>query len=98
VHRAWDADAGAPPPELSAERTALRVWRSGYAVYHAPLGAREEAALASLVAGEPFAAMCEAFADLPAEKAAAEAASLLVTWVEDGMVCGLDLDPERRAG
>ena len=35
------------------------------------------------------------FADLPAEAAAATAASLLVTWVEDGMVCSLD--PERRA-
>jgi hypothetical protein len=98
VQRAWAADADAPVPELPAERTALRVWRSGYSVYHAPMDRREEAALARLVAGEPFASVCEAFADVPAEKAAAEVASLLVTWVEDGMVCTLDLDPERRAG
>ena len=99
VHRVWDAETDAPTPELPAERTALRVWRSGYSVYHAPMDAREEAALGRLVAREPFAAVCEAFADLPAENAAAQAASLLVTWVEDGMVCSLDdLDPERRAG
>lgn len=96
VHRAWAAEDDATPPALPAERTALRVWRSGYAVYHAPMEAQEEAALAALVAGEPFAVVCEAFADLPADEAAAEAASLLVTWVEDGMVCSLD--PERRAG
>jgi hypothetical protein len=98
VHRAWAAAADAPPPTLPAERTVLRVWRSGWTVYHAPMDAREDAALASLVAGEPFAAVCEAFADLPAEEAPARAASLLVSWVEDGMVCSLDPDPERRAG
>ena len=79
MHRAWDAGTDTPTPELPAERTALRVWRSGYSVYHAPMDAREEAALGRLVAGEPFAAVCEAFADLPAENAAAQAASLLVT-------------------
>jgi hypothetical protein len=99
VQRAWEAGADASPPELPPERTAIRVWRRGHFVYHASMDAREEAALARLVAGEPFASVCEAFADLPAEKAASEAASLLVTWVEDGMVCHLDhLAPERRAG
>ena len=95
VQRAWAAASDDPPLALPAERTALRVWRSGFSVYHAVMDAREEAALARLVAGEPFAYVCEAFADLPAEAAAATAASLLVTWVEDGMVCSLD--PERRA-
>ena len=84
--------SGSPLPPA---RTALRVWRSGFSVYHAVMDAREEAALASLVAGDGFAAVCEAFADLPAEEAAATAASLLVRWVEDGMVCSLE--PERRA-
>ena len=94
VQRAW----AAPDDEavdLAAARTALRVWRSGFTVYHAVMEPREETALARLVAGEPFATVCEAFADLPAEEAATKAASLLVTWVEDGMVC--NLDPERRA-
>lgn len=96
VQRVWAAEADEPVMELPAARTVLRVWRSGFTVFHATMDAREEAALASVVAGEPFAAVCEACADLPAERAAAEAASLLVTWVEDGMVCSLD--PERRAG
>jgi len=95
VQRAWAASDDASIA-LPAERTALRVWRSGFSVYHAVMDAREEAALASLVAGEPFASVCEAFADLPAEEAATTAASLLVCWVKDGMVCSLD--PERRAG
>jgi len=95
VQQAWAA-ADDVTVELPAARTVLRVWRSGFSVYHAPMAAREEAALGSLLAGEPFAAVCEAFADLPAGQAAAEAAALLVSWVEDGMVCSLD--PERRAG
>ena len=86
VQRPWAAGPDDSPEELSAERTALRVWRSGFSVYHAVMDPREEAALTRLVAGEPFASVCEAFAELPADQAAAEAASLLVTWVEDGMV------------
>lgn len=96
VERAWAATPEDAPATLPAERTALRVWRSGFSVYHAVMDAEEEAALASMVAGEPFAVVCEALADLPAAEAATRAASLLVTWVEDGMVCSLD--PERRAG
>ena len=95
VQRAWAAAPDDSPIVLPAERTALRVWRSGFSVYHAVMDAREEAALASLIAGEPFATVCEAFADLPAEEAATKAATLLVTWLGDGMVCSLD--PERRA-
>ncbi len=94
VQRAWAAAPDDPPLVLPAERTALRVWRSGFAVYHATMSVREEAALAGVIAGEPFAAVCEAFADLPADEAAAAAAGLLVAWVEDGMVCSVD--PERR--
>jgi len=95
VQRAWAAAAQDGPITLPAARTALRVWRTGFSVYHAPMDAREEAALAAVVAGEPFAAVCEGFADLPAGDAAQRAASLLASWVEDGMVCSVDL--ERRA-
>jgi hypothetical protein len=96
VQRAWAAAPEEGPVTLGAERTALRVWRSGFAVYHAPISGREEAAFASLVAGEPFAALCEAFADLPDEEAATEAATLLLGWVEDGMIAGLDLERRDR--
>src|SRR5207253_769134 len=62
VHRLWD-DAAAP---LAPARTALRVWREGFLVYHTAMDPAEEAALDRLVAGEPFAAVCEGFDD-PAE-------------------------------
>jgi hypothetical protein len=83
VHRLW---SGATGP-LPAERTALRVWRSGFAVYHAAMAPAEEAALDRLLAGEPLAAMCEPFDD------PADVAALLLRWVEDGMLAA---DPDAR--
>jgi hypothetical protein len=83
--RAWAAEPG-DVPALAPEPTALRLWRDGFVVFHAPLDAREDAALAALVAGEPFAAICERFAELPPEEAAATAGALLVGWVEDGIL------------
>src|SRR5207249_3109218 len=59
VHRLWD-DAAAP---LAPARTALRVWREGFLVYHTAMDPAEEAALDRLVAGAPFAAVCEGFDD-----------------------------------
>jgi hypothetical protein len=76
VHRLW---SGASLP-LPAERTALRIWRDGFAVYQTAMDRREEASLERLIAGEPFSAVCEPF-DEPAE-----AAALLLRWLEDGIV------------
>ncbi len=77
VHRLW-ADAAALVPA----RTALRIWREGFFVYQTAMDPAEEAALDRLVAGEPFAAVCEGF-DAPAE-----AAALLLRWIEDGIIAG----------
>jgi hypothetical protein len=85
AHRAWAAEPG-EMPALAPEATALRLWRDGFVVFHAPLDPREDAALSALLAGEPFAAICERFADLPPEEAAARAGALLVAWVEDGIL------------
>ena len=76
VHELW-SDASRP---VEPARTALRIWRDGFLVYQAPMDGAEEAALTSLVAGEPFAAVCEAVGD------AADAASLLLRWIADGIV------------
>jgi hypothetical protein len=81
VHELW---TDAPPP-LAPRPTALRVWRDGFLVYQAAMEPTEDAALAALVAGEPFGAVCEAVADPPA------AAALLLRWIEDGIVRA---DPE----
>lgn len=85
AERAWAAEPGAPPA-LDPVPTTLRLWRDGFVVYHLPVEPREAAALAALVAGEPFAALCERLADLVPEEAAIEAGTLLVTWIEDGIV------------
>ncbi|HZP43318.1 MAG TPA: putative DNA-binding domain-containing protein [Candidatus Binatia bacterium] len=80
---AWPVDALWDAPEANrvrAERTALRVWRRGFDVYHARMDAAEEAALARLVAGEPFAGICE-----PCERAE-DAAALLLRWLDDGLL------------
>ncbi len=39
-----------------------------------------------MISGEPFAAICETFADLPAAEAAEEATALLARWIEDGII------------
>jgi len=75
VHRLW-ADAAA----LAPARTALRIWREGFFVYQTAMDPAEEAALDRLVAREPFAAVCEGF-DAPAE-----AAALLLRWIEDEII------------
>jgi hypothetical protein len=80
VHRLW----AEPPGPLVAERTVLRVWRQGFAIYQSAMGAQEEAALARLRAGEPFAVICEAFDD------PAEAGACLLGWIEDGIVARAD--------
>lgn len=76
VHQLW-ADGEA---RLAPARTALRVWREGFLVYHTAMDAAEEAALDRLAAGESFAAVCESFDD------PAEAGALLLRWVEDGII------------
>jgi hypothetical protein len=78
VHRLW-ADG---PALVVPGRTALRVWRESFRVYQTAMAPAEEAALAHLLAGEPFASICEAFDD------PAEAGGLLLRWVEDGIIAG----------
>jgi hypothetical protein len=84
LHQIW-RDGGDPPPDP----TALRIWRQDGLVYHAPMDALERAALARLVSGQCFGEICEALTHLDPEAAAAEAGSLLVRWVEDGLIAEL---------
>jgi len=76
VHELWSN----PSSPAVAARTALRVWRDGFLVYQAPMDATEDAALGHLFSGDPFAALCETVGD------PAEAASLLLRWIADGIV------------
>jgi hypothetical protein len=81
VHALWSGASNVEPAP-----TVVRVWRQRWAVYHAPMDATEAAAFARLCAGAPFADVCEVFADLAPQAAAAEAGALLARWIADEML------------
>ena len=88
VHHIWAAaENGAPSETFTPSRTVVRVWRKDFRVYHAPMEAREEAAIAALCAGEPFDSICEQLADgRSVEEAAQDAGALLLRWIDDGIL------------
>jgi len=47
---------------------------------------RESTSLQKMTAREPFAAICETFADLPETQAVQEATAVLARWIEDGII------------
>ncbi len=88
VHEIWAAagEDGLREPPRQAD-TLLRVWRDGFAVYHAAVDATERVALERVMAGEPFAAVCAAMEAIVApDEAAREAAALLLRWADDGVL------------
>jgi hypothetical protein len=92
VQEIWAAaESGVPQSTgFQPKTTNLRVWREGFAVYHTQIDAAEQKALDCLRAGEPFAAVCATLELLlPAEEAAATTGSLLLRWIEDGILAGL---------
>jgi hypothetical protein len=92
VHELWAA-AGEETLDRGCarrEKTALRVWRDGFAVYHAKMDAPEQVALAGVRASEPFAVICAALESLvPAVEAASAMGSLLLRWIADGILIRL---------
>ncbi len=88
LHQLWSGDESL---EVSAAETSLRVWRkNNYEVLHAPMDERESAALHKMISGEPFAAICGTFADLPETQAAQETSGLLARWIADGIIRRVD--------
>ena len=84
VHQLW---SGSKSLDVSPAETHLRVWRtSDWRILHAPMDVREIAGIQKMISGEPFAAICETFADLPELEAAQEATALLARWIEDGII------------
>ena len=77
VERVWEDPTARDVP---AERTTLRVWREGFAVYHARMDAPEARAFARVREGRAFAAVCDVL-DEPAT-----AGALLLRWIEDGLL------------
>jgi hypothetical protein len=78
---------------VSASETLLRVWRKNdFQVLHAPMDERESAAFNKMISDEPFATICQTFADMPEMDAAQEATALLARWIEDGIIARIGGD------
>jgi hypothetical protein len=99
VHELWAADdPKAAARTVRPAATVLRVWREAFTVYQAPVDTVEHVALRQLLAGAPFAAICDRLeALLPPAGAAREAAALLLRWIEDGMLAPVIDRQARRA-
>lgn len=92
VHEIWAAaDDGDLGGARSAAPTTVRVWREGWSVSHAAMGAVEAEAFGVLQRGGPFAEVCAAAeAGREPEAAAREVGALLMRWLEDGLLARLD--------
>ena len=94
VHEIWaaaDAHADEPQGRWESRATSVRVWREGWSVSHATMGAAEQQAFRVLERGEPFASLCASLeGDLDAEAAAREVGGLLMRWLEDGLLGPFD--------
>ncbi len=91
IHKLWDMDSAASFETIHPVPTCVRVWRTAdFTTYQASMDAAEQAALRSLQAGEPFAAICATLEEtLPVEEAAQAVGSLLLRWIEDGLLAQL---------
>lgn len=88
AHEIWAAaDTPGPGRSWAPGAAAIRVWREGSDVSHAAMGDIERRAFPMLQRGEPFARLCAALEDdLDPEAAAAQVGSLLMRWLEDGLL------------
>jgi hypothetical protein len=92
IHEIWKAaEEKDPTGDIACpQEVTLRVWRDGFTVYHAAMNAPERSALEAVRAGQSFAAVCDTLAHrLPAEEAAATVGSLLLRWIEDGLLAAM---------
>lgn len=91
VHEIWhDAEteeALSRLTDIRPRKTLLRIWRQSFSVYHTKIDNVEHTALNCLLAGQPFASLCAALDEVASvEEAASAVGSLLLRWVEDGIL------------
>lgn len=88
----WSAARAGEPISLpESTTTRVRVWRQNMAVWHRRIEADEADALAAVGKGATFAEICEQLAaDGGEENAPVRAATLLQTWLADGLVTAPD--------
>jgi len=71
--------------------TWIRIWRGrDYQVFHASIDGREAEALKRMMGGESFAAVCDAYSDLPEGAAAQESIATLALWLERGLIAAAE--------
>jgi hypothetical protein len=97
------ADSGAPatghahqcapaPVKIPRRRTNALVWRGGFVVYHRSVKDEEARCLDLAAGGESLGAICQKLAaGHSVTKATAVVGRLLQTWIDDGILSGLDL-------
>jgi hypothetical protein len=91
-----DADPNAAPelPEPQANQHTLLVWRQGVETRWRSLDGADAKALAAVLAGESFGALCAvAAADVGEAQAALQAAGVLRHWLDDGLIGGWRIAP-----
>ena len=90
IHSLWLAEDVEQPETVQPEETAVRIWRHKFLVYQAPLNATEKIALEAVRARESFAGVCAALeAVVSPEEAPQVMGSLLLRWIEDGLLAKL---------
>jgi Putative DNA-binding domain len=93
-----DADPNTAPelPEPQAHEHTLLVWRQGLETRWRSLDRMGARLLAAALAGETFGALCEvAAADVGEAQAALQAAGVLRHWLDEGLISGWRLAPNR---
>jgi hypothetical protein len=98
VHEFWKnmEEKNVIPTNLSPRETVLRVWRRDFLVYHTAMDPIEQAALTAVGAGDPFASVCATLAaSLSEEEAASAIGSLLLRWIEDGILACVPSEPSQ---
>ena len=92
IWQAIDRKEAPPPARVEETPMAWVVWRQDLKTWFRSLAVHEAWALDAVMAGEPFAAICEGLCEwVDTEHAPREAAGLLKRWISDGMIMNFDL-------
>jgi hypothetical protein len=90
VWKALSAEQAPPAPERSADTVEWLIWRRNLENYFRSLDSVEVTALDTALEGSNFAQVCAALAQgLPDEEVPLRAASLIATWLDNGLLTGL---------
>jgi hypothetical protein len=88
LFKALTEDAEVPQPQVISTQTFWLIWRQKLTTQYRSMPASEAHALNTLLAAQTFEAMCTTLCNWHApEEIATHAATLLHTWIAEGLVC-----------